>query len=527
MLPPIRKFLSASGLLTIVRTEFNKIAPPRDLEPQKKNISFTDCLMSAFAMFSLKYPSLLQFDTSHRLDPQVEHNLGTLYGIEKIPCDTYMRERLDEGVPSTLRKTYKRLFAFLQRGKALEQYRYLNGRYLLAGDGTGFFASKKVHCVQCCVRHEHKFTMKIRKRMPDLNLSLVARSYILTNPLDLFFVLHYVDENKNIIAVPINDVEGLSTHLFGKKEYKDLSKEDRLAIRSAVECYHRATCSDESPTYYHNMYCAALVHPDIKTVIPFVPEPIIKADGYSKNDCERNGSRRLYRDLKREHPHLKVIVVEDSLASNYPHLQELKNLDMQFIVGAKQGDHQALFKWVDEQTCNYYEHVTKDGARHRYRYINDAPLNKSHADFKINFMEYWETNKKGDEQHFSWVTDINITDENSYDIMRGGRANWKIENPIFNTLKNQNYHFSHNFGHGHKNLSTMLVTLMLLAFFVDQVQELCCNVFQQALKKRKSKIGLWEKMKGLFAHYYINSWDELFHAIIHGPPRVSLGIDSS
>ena len=106
---------------------------------------------------------MLQFDTSHRLDPQIQHNLGTLYGIEQIPCDTYMRERLDEGVPSTLRKTYKRLFAFLQRGKALEQYRYLNGRYLLAGDGTGFFASKKVHCDQCCVRHEHKFSVKIKK----------------------------------------------------------------------------------------------------------------------------------------------------------------------------------------------------------------------------------------------------------------------------------------------------------------------------------------------------------------------------
>jgi hypothetical protein len=231
---PIRKFLSAFGLLTIIRTEFNKIKPPRELSPHKKSISYADCLMSAFAMFSLKYPSLLQFDTSHRLDPQVRHNLGTLYGIEQIPCDTYMRERLDEGVPSTLRKIYKRLFAFLQRGKALEQYRYLNGRYLLAGDGTGFFSSQKVHCDQCCLRHEHKFSIKIKKRMPVLSLSLTARSYILANPLDLSFVLHYVDENKDIITVSINDVEGLSRHLDGKKAYKELSKEDKLSIKSAI-----------------------------------------------------------------------------------------------------------------------------------------------------------------------------------------------------------------------------------------------------------------------------------------------------
>ena len=120
-----------------------------------------------------------------------------------------------------------------------------------------------------------------------------------------------------------------------------------------------------------------------------------------------------------------------------------------------------------------------------------------------------------------------ISNDNAYQIMRGGRANWKIENPIFNTLKNQNYHFSHNFGHGYKSLSTILATLMLLAFFVDQIQQLCCTVFQQALKKRKSKIGLWEKMRSLFTSYYINSWGDLFHAIIHGPPRTSLKINSS
>jgi hypothetical protein len=524
---PIRKFLSAVGLLTIVRTEFDKIQTPREPAPGKKNISFTDCLMSAFAMFSLKYPSLLQFDTSHRLDPQVRHNLGTLYGIEQVPCDTYMRERLDEGDPFSLRKVYKRLFAFLQRGKALEPYRYLNGRYLLAGDGTGFFASNKVHCDQCCVRHEHKLSVKIMKRMPIIHRLLKARSYILSNPLDLSFALSYVDENKDITTVPIDEVEGLSMLLDGKKAYKELSKDTKSAIMSAVECYHYTKFCDEGVTYYHNMYCAALVHPDIRTVVPFVPEPIMKEDGATKNDCERNASKRLYRDLKREHPHLKVIVVEDSLASNHPHLQELKNLDMQFIAGVKQGDHKALFKWVDEQECNYYEHTTEEVITHRYRYINDAPLNKSHADFKVNFIEYWETNKKGEQQYFCWVTDIKITNNNAYDIMRGGRANWRIENPIFNTLKNHNYHFGHNFGHGHKNLSTILAMLMLLAFFVDQVQELCCNVFQQALKQRKSKIGLWEKIRGLFTHYFINSWSDLFHAIIHGPPRIELNTASS
>jgi hypothetical protein len=37
-------------------------------------------------------------------------------------------------------------------------------------------------------------------------------------------------------------------------------------------------------------------------------------------------------------------------------------------------------------------------------------------------------------------------------LMRGARARWKIENETFNTLKNQGYHFEHNFGHGDQPL---------------------------------------------------------------------------
>ena len=74
----------------------------------------------------------------------------------------------------------------------------------------------------------------------------------------------------------------------------------------------------------------------------------MKTDGASKNDCERNASKRLYADARREHPHLKLIVVEDSLASNVPHLADLKGLDMRYIVGAKPGDHKFLFDLVKQ-----------------------------------------------------------------------------------------------------------------------------------------------------------------------------------
>ena len=148
-----------------------------------------------------------------------------------------MRERLDVVSPAQLRRPFKKIFAYLQRGKALEGYRYLDGHHIISRDGTGQFSSEKVHCKHCCEKH----------------------------------------------------------HRSGKVEY------------------------------YHQMLGAVLAHPEKREV--------------TKNDCERNAAKRLLADLRREHPHLKVLIVEDGLACNFPHLSLLDSLNMQYVIGVKPGDH--------------------------------------------------------------------------------------------------------------------------------------------------------------------------------------------
>jgi hypothetical protein len=69
------------------------------------------------------------------------------------------------------------------------------------------------------------------------------------------------------------------------------------------------------------------------------------------------------------------------------------------------------------------------------------------------------------------VTDLHLTATNVSRIARGGRCRWRIENETFNTLKNQGYHFEHNYGHGEKNLGVVLMMLMMAAFLIDQVQQ--------------------------------------------------------
>jgi hypothetical protein len=295
---------------------------------------------------------------------------------------------------------------------------------------------------------------------------------------------------------------------------------------------HCAQCGEKhhrngTVTFYHQMLGSVLVHPDCKEVIPLAPEPILKQDGAKKNDCERNAAKRLLMDLRREHPHLKLIVIEDALASNAPHIRLLKELDLRFILGAKPADHTFLFDWV-AQTSTTAEHAFTDeqGVHHRFRYLNGAPLNDANFDLEVNFLEYRESTPDGKVTHFSWVTDIPIDESNLMHLMRGARARWKIENETFNTLKNQGYHFEHNFGHGHQHLSTVLMHLMMLAFLIDQIQQRGCRLFRAALAAAKTKSRFWRKLRGLFDSFRIPSWEVLFHAIVD-PPSIELTYDTS
>lgn len=145
----MKGMLSCDRLLDILHASFSKVKGPR---LRTGSISLKSCLLSAYAMFSLKYPSLLQFD-QHVREDIITHNLRSIYRLHQIPSDSQMRERLDEVDPNALREPFKRLFAQCQKSKYLELFQYHEGRYLVSLDGTGYFYSKKVHCEQCCEKH--------------------------------------------------------------------------------------------------------------------------------------------------------------------------------------------------------------------------------------------------------------------------------------------------------------------------------------------------------------------------------------
>ena len=98
--PTVRKHPSADALFGLLRTGFAAIV---DHRPGTPDIALSDALMSAFALFSLKSPSLLAFDRE-----RTEGNLQRVYGIARVPCDTAMREILDPVEPESLRPSNSR-----------------------------------------------------------------------------------------------------------------------------------------------------------------------------------------------------------------------------------------------------------------------------------------------------------------------------------------------------------------------------------------------------------------------------------
>jgi hypothetical protein len=152
-----------------------------------------------------------------------------------------------------------------------------------------------------------------------------------------------------------------------------------------------------------------MVHPDNSQGLPLFPEPITRHDGASQNDGESNANKRLLPALREAFPQLPMIVVEDRLSADGPHIKFLKELKYHDLMGVKPSDQPALFEAVRKRlTSGEYEECEeegKDGIVRGYRWMKGLPLTKSHPDILVNDLDYWEL-REGKEYNFSWITDL-------------------------------------------------------------------------------------------------------------------------
>jgi hypothetical protein len=291
-----------------------------------------------------------------------------------------------------------------------------------------------------------------------------------------------------------------------------------------VHCQHclQRHRSDGRVEYYHQFLQPAVVHPDLRQVLPLAPQFIRRQDGTTKQDCETNAAKRVVQQLRREHPQLKAVVVGDSLYSTMPMIAKLTRHRFSFLLVAKPEDHKSLFQDIEGlRRGARLEKLVRPQPKGKgcvYEWVNQLALGADPKSPLVNFVQLCIFDSKGELTYrCSWVTDIKLDVQNVEKVVRAARARWKIENEGFNTLKNQGYHLEHNFGHGSNHLSETLFLLNLLAYFVHQILELVDQLYQNARAGFSSRNEFWNVMRASFRILLYGSWDEVLSRIT-GPP---------
>jgi hypothetical protein len=142
------------GLLATLLSELKAVCGgfPDKRGGRAGNIWMADFGLSAFSMFFMQSASFLSFQRT--LDKgHGRSNCQTLFGIETIPSDNYIRDNLDPVDPSHLQPCFTRIETLFDEKPALRQaFSRLGGRTLIAWDGTEYFNSYKIKCPHCLTR---------------------------------------------------------------------------------------------------------------------------------------------------------------------------------------------------------------------------------------------------------------------------------------------------------------------------------------------------------------------------------------
>ncbi len=188
IIPKPKKYLAVDSLIDGLRERFEAMADARRASSVEHSLA--DCLMSAFAMFSLKEPSLLAFDQRRN-----DSSLMNLYRIQSIPSDTQQRAILDQVDPKSLNECFADIFFELQRNGALKDFVFHEGHYLLAIDGTGYFSSTQISCPHCLVKNSKNGKIEYSHQM--VAAVLVHPSQKVVIPIAVEPIIQQDGNNKN------------------------------------------------------------------------------------------------------------------------------------------------------------------------------------------------------------------------------------------------------------------------------------------------------------------------------------------
>lgn len=271
-------------------------------------------------------------------------------------------------------------------------------------------------------------------------------------------------------------------------------------------------------TYAHVALATVLVGINQPVVFPLPPEFLTPQDGHDKQDSEIAAAKRWLEAYARFCRDNKIILLADDIFCHQPLCELLIEAGVEFLFVCKPDSHKTLYEWVEGlEITGGVEHLTSEiwnGKDHEisdYRIAKQVPLRDGDDALLVNFFECTIRHKKDQKvlYHNAFATRIDVTTETVEDYTEQGRARWKVENENNNTLKNQGYHFEHNFGHGSQFLSMTLLTLNLIAFLFHSVLSLMDLNYQLVRNSLGTRETFFDDIRALTRYLYFDSFQSL------------------
>lgn len=283
--------------------------------------------------------------------------------------------------------------------------------------------------------------------------------------------------------------------------------------------------SDGQVTHYHSVITPVIVSPGHSQVVPLRPEFIRPQDGQEKQDCEINASKRWLAAQAERYSTGNDTLLGDDLYAHQPFCRQVLLHNFHFLFTCKPSSHSHLYGWVEalepgralrilklrlKGKSNRWEH-------YQYRWANNVPLTDSEEALKVNWCELTVTDGDGTVLYRNaFITDWEITADNVSGLVAAARARWKIENENNNVLKTKGYHLEHNFGHGKKHLSSLLMTLNLLAFGLHTLLEVTDTDYQLVREAVGARRKFFQHLEALTAYWFFENWDRLMDFMMRG-----------
>jgi hypothetical protein len=324
--------------------------------------------------------------------------------------------------------------------------------------------------------------------------------------------------------------EGLLQAMRAVQQTRLIALDGTWYFSSQSRNVHCPNCSclehqDGQTTHYHSALTPVIVSPGHAQVVTLRPEFILPQDGHTKQDCEIAAAKRwLAAHAERYHTGNDTLLGDD-LYAHQPFCRQALLHGFHFLFTCKPASHAHLSSWVEGLEAGRQRHSLQQRVKgksnrwehHHYRWANGVPLTDAPDALKVNWCELTITDAAGKLKYRNaFITDWKISADNVTGLVAAGRARWKIENQSNNVLKNRGYHLEHNFGHGQAHLSSLLMTLNLLAFSLHTLLELGEEAYRLIRATLGARRTFFQHLQAVTTYWLFNSWRQLLDFMMAG-----------